>query len=174
MSALTENEKYWLRIYNEDREKLDKIVEDLSSIRKPSAEDKRLLKTTKSFVDFLDLILKYRNLSGGEHLEVSKKLIRVKSNISTKELTYRGEEFVIMNGLYIVSDVIFLDGRVGDLFYNSSRRMSREELGIPENVALKTLKLVEIGDKIMTVALLDDNKYIDRIEYSSKWDYPIF
>lgn len=159
----TPEELHWLKVIEDDEKLLDDML------------DKRDIQITRKFIDFLKLIIKYENLRCGKHLEVHRRLIRVHRNIPTKMLDFKKYEYIIFNGLYIVADVIFLDAEIVKEFYKNPTRDMRERLGLPEEVALSTIKTISTRDnKEIGVGLITSELTKNYIPYPSKWSYPIW
>lgn len=170
------NEEYWMRVVAEDRKVLDQMIE--MTTLNPDLFDKRDLDLTKRFIQFMEMIFKYDNLTVGGHKNVCTRLVRIHRNIPSKELSYYGYEFVVFNGLYIVSEVMFLDADLcRKYFSNASRPDVTSSIDIPDSVRKGTIKYIVAGDGTeVGVALLKDSpisRYIDD-SCVTKWSYPIF
>lgn len=168
------NEKYWMEIVAKDRKILDEMEKSLE--RNSEFYDKKDVVLTQRFVTFMDMIFKYNNLTFEEIGTIKKKVIRIHSSIPTKELDFRNIEYVIFNGLYVVSDVMFLDPKVCKLFYKRYGDKSMIEEGlIPENIKPDSIKFIkDNNDNEIAVAIMKESPLSNYITMNSKWSYPIF
>lgn len=165
INNFTENEIKWIKAI----ESGEKQLEELS--------DKKDKQVTQKFIEFLEKILKYENLRLGEVGSVHKRLIRVYKVIPYKSLDKMNFEYVMMNGLYIVQDVMFLDADMTKKYMKKPAKYTREDMGLPENISLSTVKLVrDSSGNERGVALFRDSYIVKHFigETWSSWDYPIF
>lgn len=159
--SFTPEELHWMQIVEHDESLLDGIT------------DKRDLQISKKFIDFMKMTIKYGNLRTGENLERSKKVIRIHKNIPTKFLDKDKYEYIIFNGLYVVTDVVFIDPQIVNEFYKSPTKANAIELGIPEDVHLAP-KIFTASHKEVGVGLLKTDFSSTYIQFPSQWSYPIW
>lgn len=165
IDSFTESEMKWIKAI----EKGEKQLEELS--------DRKDILVTEKFIQFIEKIIKYENLRLGDPGSVHKRLIRVYKSIPTKSLDKMNFEYVIMNGLYIVQDVMFLDPDMTRKYMRRPTKYTREDMNIPENISMSTVKLVRDNDgNERGVALFKDSYIVRNFigETWSAWNYPIF
>lgn len=161
-------------------EKNEKFLKELELNKKEFRSDIRLI---QNYNKWLEKILKYENLRL-ENLELYKpykRLIRLHSRILTGWLDKKNYEYVVMNGLYIVRTVYFFEAEKLEKYLGNITKVTKEDLGLPENYILSTAKLIRNNkNEKLAVCLAvegeDDeiyNQYLKGARYSV-WNYPIF
>lgn len=170
------NEAYWMKVVADDRDILKQMIE-MTELN-PDLFDKRDLDLTKRFIQFMEMIFKYENLTLGSHKEIKKRLVRVHRNIPTKELDYFGYTFVVFNGLYIVSDVMFLSPDICKQYFSEANNTELiRSLDLPKEIIRSSIKYaIDSENNEMGVAILRTDpifRYVND-EYPTKWSYPIF
>lgn len=165
LDQLSEVELYWLDVLEKDEKMLDTLI------------DKRDRYITDRFINFMKLIIKYDNLKDNklENGCRAKRVIRIHKNIPVKYLNYIGCEYVIFNGLYIVSEVAFVDKSVMDEYFSSrGGEEIRNKLNIPNDSLYNYPRNIIIGGERMSVLPIKNNVTEQYIQYVSNWSYPIF
>lgn len=157
----TPEELHWMSIIEEDESLLDDI------------HDKRDLQISKKFIDFTKMIIKYGNLRIGENLERGKKVIRIHKNIPTKFLEKDKQEYIIFNGLYVVTDVVYISPEIIDEFYKFPTKEKARELGIPDDVHIAP-KVFTVPGKQVGVGLVKNEFSQTYIQFPNQWSYPVW
>lgn len=164
INSFTQSEIQWIKAI----ESGEKQLEELS--------DRKDIRITERFIDFIEKILKYENLRVGEPGEVKKRLVRIHRSIPTKSLDRMNYEYVILNGLYIVQDVLFIDPDVSRKYMKNPNKY-RNELNIPDNASKSLIKMIrDDRGREVGVTLFRDSYIVKHFvgEVWSAWDYPIF
>jgi len=160
---LTDKEIYWFEVISKDRSILDKMERE-------RVLDKAAIKMTRSFIDFMDLIMKYNNLNFGQNFEKTKRLIRSKRSIPTTLLDYNNYEYVMFNGLYIVTDVVFIDKPICLKFFKEPTPENKTIMGIPQELECHTIQYL---DSALGVGLCKSSIIDDYIRFQAHWSYPV-
>lgn len=170
------SEQYWAEVVSKDKEILAQM--ETLVAENPDLFSKRDIDFTKKFINFMEGIFRYDNLKLGEHKEKVTRLVRVHRNIPTSELDYYGYNYLIFSGLYIVSDVMFLNPSIcRHYFSNQGNSELVKDDDIPDDVIKSTIRYVlDDSGKEMAVALLKSDQVSRYVNDScpSKWSYPIF
>lgn len=161
-------------------EKNEKFLKELELNKKEFRSDIRLI---QSYNKWLEKILKYENLrlDDLELYKPYKRLIRLHTRILTGWLDRKNYEYVVMNGLYLVRTVYFFEAEKLEKYLKHVTKVTKEDLGLPENYILSTAKLIRNnkGEKLavcLAVEGEDDEiyyRYLKGARYSV-WNYPVF
>ncbi len=164
INNFTQSEIQWIKAIESGEKQLEELT------------DKKELQITERFINFIEKILKYENLRIGKPGEIKRRLVRVHRNIPTKSLDRMNYEYVILNGLYIVQDVLFIDTETTRKYIKNPNKY-KDDLNIPDNASRSLIKMIrddrgrEIG-----VTLFKDSYIVKHFigESWTGWDYPIF
>lgn len=162
----TENELYWMDVIS----KGEKTVEDLI--------DKKDIWITEKFIEFLKLMIKYENLRTDPELIVPhKRVVRIHKNIPTFYLEYYKYEYMIFNGLYIVTDVVFLSKSMLDPYLKNRKNQTKsklKELGVPDCTLYNIPREVMLGNHTYYACLCKNLLTEGYVRFQSNWSYPTF
>lgn len=164
IDSFTQSEIQWIKAI----ETGERQLEDLT--------DKKDIQITQKFIDFIEKILKYENLRIAEPGQVRKRLVRVYRSIPTKSLDRMNYEYVLLNGLYIVQDVLFIDPDISNKYLKNPNKF-KDKLGIPDNASRSLIKVIrDDRGRESGVTLFKDSYIVKNFvgEVWSAWDYPIF
>lgn len=157
--SLTEDEKKWLDILKYDQ----KIYDELEI-----TEDKYIY-LAQGMIDFITLILKYDNLKVEELNKVTKRLIRVRRLIPQYIMDLNSRTYILIGGLYMVADVIFIDTKKSRKFQRNPT-ISKKKIGIPEEAYMSTVR--SLPSKGVDVVLADKFLASEIGVTASRWEYP--
>lgn len=165
---LTPQEEKWADILIKD----GKILNEMEQYDKT---DKKELQITRKFVEFITMIINQGNLKGGLYnYERARRLVRVHKSIPTKILDFKKYEYIIFNGLYLVSEVIFVEEDICKKFFRKPYPETKIELGMPEDLVCHTIRYINQNGKIMGVGLAKSDLTDTYVRFQSNWSYPIF
>lgn len=167
MSEFTPKEKYWY----------DKIVATKASMEEYSKDvntSKSDINFMNSYIRLMELSLKYENLRPSEHMTICKRLVRVYKTLTPYELKKHLTEFVLLDGLYIVTDVMFIDYHIYKEYIEYPVESMRLSLGLPDDLQCGTLKPVRIDNIEYGVGLMKTPLVCEYVLTPSNWDYPIW
>lgn len=143
-------------------------VEDISDKR-----DKLLF---TEYREFITNILKYRNLKLEENGTRAKRLIKCKKYLDLKLLERDNYNIIKFSGIYLVADVIFLDRRICDMYYNNpAKYATNSSLGLPDDICLRSMHLIsDRNNNYMAVALIKGDISEKYLTNYNSWEFPIF
>ena len=102
MNGFTKKEQHWLQNIEKSKELLDYY----NSMAKPPKSEIRFV---SNYIKLIELSIKYENLRPCDVCVPCKRLIRVYKTVTPDELKNYAVESVILDGLYVVTDLVFLD-----------------------------------------------------------------
>jgi hypothetical protein len=120
-------------------------------------------------VEFLTLILKHGHFKPITLWMPCKRLIRVHKPIPQGHMNTMGKEYLILSGLYIVADVMYLDPTVCKKFIRQPTEHNKRKLGLPSMVDYSTIRFLNDG---AAVALCDSFLLGQYVQCASHWSYP--
>lgn len=164
INSFTQSEIQWIKAIESGEKQLEELT------------DRKDIQITERFINFIEKILKYENLRIEKPGEIRKRLVRIHRNIPTKSLDRMNYEYVILNGLYIVQDVLFIEPEICRKYMKNPNKY-RDELHIPENASLSLIKMIrDDRGREVGVTLFRDSYIVKHFigEAWSGWDYPIF
>jgi len=163
----TDKEKVWFDNLNEAKDKLEKY--------RGLSEYKSDIKFIESYVKFISLALTYDNLKSLiDTNKPLKRLIRVYKTIKPYELEETHLENVLLDGLFVVTDVMFIDYSIYNEYANNPVSSVLENLSVPDTLICDTLKSVFIDNIQYGVGLIDTPFNREYIQSSANWDYVTF
>lgn len=164
INSFTQSEIQWIKAIESGEKQLEELT------------DRKDIQITERFINFIEKILKYENLRLEKPGEIRKRLVRVHRNIPTKSLDRMNFEYVILNGLYIVQDVLFIEPEISRKYMKNPNKF-RSELHLPENASMSLIKMIrDDRGREMGVTLFKDSYIVKHFigESWTGWDYPIF
>lgn len=162
--GLSQREIDWLSKIKNGEEQLDKL------------EYKWDIYWTEKFIEFAKLMIKYENLKDiPEEGEFRRRsLIRLHRGIPYKELEFFNFEYTIMSGLYLVTDICFIDKKVMDKYYKRPLEDRRIELGLPDDVLLNASRLITEYNRPV-YAMPVKSTLTDRyVHFQRDWSFPVW
>ena len=120
---------------------------------------------------FLRLVLKYHNLRTDYLYDVPyKRLIKLHKVISMKELEKLGVEYVILDGIYVVSTVRFIDINKYEEFMKNPTFENAKRCGLG-NIKSWLMKKVTFKTGECAAVVIDDLIMERYVFYGRDWDY---
>ena len=161
---LTQEEKVWIESIKSSEEELERLSED-----KKDQEYQLINRYNK----FMKMMLAYHNLrTDFKYNTPYRRLIKLHKVVPTKELERDGIEYVILDGLYIVAEIEYIDPDIVRKFYQNPVPSNAANLGL-EKYRTNMFKFLRIRG-YETAAVITDAKIQRYLWYNKDWDYPAF
>lgn len=157
--SLTDDEKKWLEILKHDQ----KIYEELE------ITGDKYVYLAQGMIDFITLVLKYDNLKIEELNKITKRLVRVRGVIPQYILDENSRTYIMLGGLYVIADVVFIDSKKSRKFQRYPT-MPKRKLGIPEEAYMSTVR--SLPSQGVDVVLADRFLASEIGVTASRWEYP--
>lgn len=167
MSDFTTKEKYWYDKICETKQKL----EEYNASGDISKSDLNFL---SNYIKLMEYSLKFENLRPAEHMSVCKRVVRIYKTFTPNELKNFLVDFVLLDGLYVVTDVMFIDSRIYKEYTEYPLEIMRQSLGLPDDLQCGTLKSINIDNREFGVGLMKTPMVENHIYNASNWDYLIW
>lgn len=185
--SMTAREQYWMGKCNDLIEQVDKMMQE-------GTADKKELWFMNAYNEYLESLLRFNNLqlpNSDNATELmpgvfkAKRIVQICSRIPGYELDKNHINWFIFNGLYIVTDVYFIDE---DMYCDKKCPIYNERsrhINIPEKISAYINNNTAILNSVHTVIFEEDSKIYkykaflaDRqilrgyCQYNTNWQYP--
>lgn len=147
----------------------------LNIINEEEIVDKKERQLTVDYRNFLYNILKYRNLKLEEEGTICKRLIKANRYLDINLLERDNYNLIRFSGIYLATDVIFLDPHIYSGYYGSTTEINTDSLGLPNNICFRSMHLItDSNNRSMAVALINSDLSDKYLTTYNSWSFPIF
>lgn len=183
---MTAREQYWVNKCNDLVVQIDKMMHDKST-------NKKELWFVNAYNEYLESLLRFNNLqlpSSDNAIELmpgvfkAKRVVQICSRIPEYELDKNHINWFIFNGLYIVTDVYFVDDNMYSNKKNSIYNERSRHINIPKEISRYINNDSVILNSVHTVVFEEDKFFKYKVfladrqilrsycQYNTNWQYP--